>query len=768
MINYQGRLTDTGSKAITGTYILTFRLYDAATSGTKLWQEEQTITLSEADNGVFNVVLGAVTALDSVGFNSAMWLSVQVADDSEMTPRQRLTAAGYALNADQVDGLNSTSFVRTDADSSSSGKLTLTKAGTALVITPSSAPTANTKMVDVQNTSGTSKFSVDYEGDVTVAGDLSVSGTISGSSSATGTTSATWTIDNDNTSGTEPASGAGLVIEGGSGDVSALWDATNDELDVNKTTNITGTLKLSGSTSGYVGLAPAAAAGSTTYTLPSADGSADYVLKTNGSGTLAWAAPGGLSGVGDVTDIGDCDGPTCFTGTEGTTLTFKGSTSGTIALQPAAVAGTTTITMPATTGTLITTGDSGTVTSTMILNDTILNADINSSAAIAFSKLASLTSAYLLVGNASNVATAVDPSGDVDIDNAGTFTIQANSVALSTDTTGNYVASVATSSPLSGGAAGSEGATLTLSCPTCLVSGGGSDLFTLAGTSGTSQTISSGDTLTIAAGTGITTTAGATDTVTVAATLGTSISGSEVDANTLDFADFEDTLDLDAALTLNQTTSTWSQSFTGTTTTGLTYTATDLTSGTALDVNATNTHTADAAIQQVRLDLVNAQATAANSDLAGFNVNFTNSPTIAGNTEAAARIRNVATSNTTDNAVASLLILDNADTSTSGSTAVTDALRVTVSGSLSSGIVDAIDASDANIDNALNIGANVIAGTNFAVNTSGQVATGASAGNQGGSLLFYDTDATSPESITVNAGNVSTSYTLTLPTAVAA
>lgn len=42
-------------------------------------------------------------------------------------------------------------------------------------------------------------------------------------------------------------------------------------------------------------------------------------------------------------------------------------------------------------------------------------------------------------------------------------TISANSVALGTDTTGNYVASVATTAPLSGGAAGSEGSTLTLS-----------------------------------------------------------------------------------------------------------------------------------------------------------------------------------------------------------------------------------------------------------------------------------------------------------------
>lgn len=61
-------------------------------------------------------------------------------------------------------------------------------------------------------------------------------------------------------------------------------------------TNVNGTLRLSGSTSGYVGLAPAAAAGSTTYTLPSADGSDGQFLKTNGSGTLSWATASGGGG----------------------------------------------------------------------------------------------------------------------------------------------------------------------------------------------------------------------------------------------------------------------------------------------------------------------------------------------------------------------------------------------------------------------------------------------------------------------------------------
>lgn len=55
--------------------------------------------------------------------------------------------------------------------------------------------------------------------------------------------------------------------------------------------DIKGTMRLSGSTSGYVGFTAPAAAGSTSYTLPSADGTSGYALSTNGAGVLSWIAP---------------------------------------------------------------------------------------------------------------------------------------------------------------------------------------------------------------------------------------------------------------------------------------------------------------------------------------------------------------------------------------------------------------------------------------------------------------------------------------------
>jgi len=63
-----------------------------------------------------------------------------------------------------------------------------------------------------------------------------------------------------------------------------------------------------------------------------------------------------------------------------------------------------------------------------ITADSIINADVNSAAAIDFSKLAALTDGNILVGNGSNVATSVAMSGDATIDNAGAVTIANDAV----------------------------------------------------------------------------------------------------------------------------------------------------------------------------------------------------------------------------------------------------------------------------------------------------------------------------------------------------
>lgn len=145
-------------------------------------------------------------------------------------------------------------------------------------------------------------------------------------------------------------------------------------------------------------------------------------------------------------------------------ITLPGATSGTVQLVPTAAVGTgTVLTIPATTGTIVTTGDTGTVTSTMIADGTIVNADINASAAIALSKLASGTAGRVVLANASGVPTYTAISGDITINSSGVATISANSVALGTDTTGDYVASINSGTGVSVSGASGAGSLPTIS-----------------------------------------------------------------------------------------------------------------------------------------------------------------------------------------------------------------------------------------------------------------------------------------------------------------
>lgn len=68
---------------------------------------------------------------------------------------------------------------------------------------------------------------------------------------------------------------------------------------------------------------------------------------------------------------------------------------------------------------------------TAIASGVVIDADVKSDAAIAYSKLAALASARLLVGSAGNVATAVDVTGDVTIGNTGVTAIGAAKVTAS-------------------------------------------------------------------------------------------------------------------------------------------------------------------------------------------------------------------------------------------------------------------------------------------------------------------------------------------------
>jgi hypothetical protein len=101
---------------------------------------------------------------------------------------------------------------------------------------------------------------------------------------------------------------------------------------------------------------------------------------------------------------------------EGTT--DDGNETRLIAADPTAAR---TITLPNVTGTVITTGDSGTVTSAMIANSTIVNADISASAAIVDTKLATISTAGKVSNSATTATNANTASAIVARDASGNF-----------------------------------------------------------------------------------------------------------------------------------------------------------------------------------------------------------------------------------------------------------------------------------------------------------------------------------------------------------
>ncbi len=100
-ISYQGVLTDAQGNLIPdGNHTLTLKLYDAATNGSLLFIETQTVPVVK---GVFNAIIGSVTALPaSLAFDRAYFLGVSVDGGAELSPRTPLTAAPYALRAERA------------------------------------------------------------------------------------------------------------------------------------------------------------------------------------------------------------------------------------------------------------------------------------------------------------------------------------------------------------------------------------------------------------------------------------------------------------------------------------------------------------------------------------------------------------------------------------------------------------------------------------------------------------------------------------------
>ena len=97
LINYQGRLLD-GTNLVNGSVGLSLRLFDAASGGTKLYEDSNTVAVAD---GLYSTLIGDNTTfgnLQAALENSNVWVEVAV-DDAALSPRERLVAAAYAVKS---------------------------------------------------------------------------------------------------------------------------------------------------------------------------------------------------------------------------------------------------------------------------------------------------------------------------------------------------------------------------------------------------------------------------------------------------------------------------------------------------------------------------------------------------------------------------------------------------------------------------------------------------------------------------------------------
>jgi len=293
---------------------------------------------------------------------------------------------------------------------------------------------------EIDTTSG--NLTIDSAGGtVTVDDNLVVTGNLTVSGSTTSVNTETLTVDDNiivlnNNVTAAPTENAGIEVERGSStNVVLRWNETTDAWELTND----GTTYSAIATESTVATATALTIDNLTDVTITSAANKDFLMY-NGSAWVDQPITLGTDTTGNyMSDV------SAGTGISVTHTPGEGSTA-TIAVS----------------NVVVQTTDTGTVTSTMIADGTIVNADVNASAAIALSKLASGTSAQVIVADSSGVPTYRTLSGDVTVSNTGVVSIAADSVALGTDTTGNYMVGVSAGTGISVTHTPGEGSTATI------------------------------------------------------------------------------------------------------------------------------------------------------------------------------------------------------------------------------------------------------------------------------------------------------------------
>ncbi|MBU4263905.1 MAG: hypothetical protein KKC76_18775 [Proteobacteria bacterium] len=116
IINFQGKLTDSGGVPLEGVYDMRFYICDSETGGSCHWTEDQSVTVIE---GIYNLQLGAISDFPVDLFDTEpLFLEVNIYNTGTsiwetLSPRQQLTSTSFSMksgDADTLDGSHAADF----------------------------------------------------------------------------------------------------------------------------------------------------------------------------------------------------------------------------------------------------------------------------------------------------------------------------------------------------------------------------------------------------------------------------------------------------------------------------------------------------------------------------------------------------------------------------------------------------------------------------------------------------------------------------------
>lgn len=461
-LNFQARLlAANGAIAPDGnSYSVQFKLYNVASGGTAQWTETQSSVTVKS--GYLSVHLGVVTPFPStIDWSEQQWLTMNVNTDGEMSPRLQLTSVPAAFHANEADGLRSGANVLGADDFAQLAPTTAQVINSAVAALRLNQTGAG-GLLQLQN-GGNDIFAVANNGDVTSDGSATFEGgtlnlgtasqlgglVLNDGSGNTGTIrtaalgqNTTYTLPDPGTANvniclsTGNCGGTGDISQGGNSFGVPVTIGSNDAFSLNFETG--GITRLTLDTSGNANLTGALTAGTG---LTVTTGGANITGNSSITGTLS--ALTGLSSSG--------------------TVTFSGLGAGLVQSSTGGVLSSGAVDRNSATffSNALNVANGGTGAATFASNGVLYG---NGTGAL--QAAAAGTSGQILIADASGVPTFRTVSGDATISDTGVVTITSipnNSVALGTDTTGDYVQNLGALTGLSTTGNSGEGSTPTLS-----------------------------------------------------------------------------------------------------------------------------------------------------------------------------------------------------------------------------------------------------------------------------------------------------------------